>query len=177
MTTDVTYEQINGTLGSLLRLWAAIERQAQHEIRRDGSRIAKSVHGIAATLNAWETFVLEAADPGSLRAALAQQLRAQFQPHLAIRNGLCHGLIGTQAGRGEQKATLTWELNGVRNSVTWDELQANFRWLSKIPRAISMLSQPTDAGLGSRFQGTAEDLQWWMDEFGIDASRAAQGKC
>ena len=76
MKADVTYEQINGTLGSLLRLWAAIERQAQHEILRDGSGIAKSVHGIAAILNAWETFVLETADPGSLRAALAEQLRA-----------------------------------------------------------------------------------------------------
>ena len=28
MKSDVTYEQINGTIGSLLRLWAAIERQA-----------------------------------------------------------------------------------------------------------------------------------------------------
>jgi hypothetical protein len=168
MTTEVTYADINGTLGSLLRLWAAIERQARHEVRHGQTRrAARSPHGIAATLNAWETFVLETTEVGSLRAALSQTLRAQLQPHLAMRNGLCHGLIGTTAGRGGPGASLTWELNDERHSVTWEELQHNFKWLSKVPHAMSILSQPIDAGLGSRLKGSAENLQWWLDEFDL----------
>ena len=150
MVKDVSFEQIRGSLGSLLLLWSAIEQAARDEVARahDG-QLPKSAHGIAAALNAWEAAVVGGKDPSKLRMLLASTLRAQLQDPLDVRNGVCHGLVGLSATHGDRAASLTWELNSERRSITWDELQVTFSWLSKIPRAIVMISNSPPMTTGS----------------------------
>lgn len=88
MTNDVTYEQISASLGSLLLLWAAIERSARNEVARIyGGCLPKSAYGIAAVLNAWEAAVIATRPEAPLRALLASTLRTELQEPLSIRNG------------------------------------------------------------------------------------------
>ena len=172
MMDEVTYAQINGTLGSLLRLWSVIERQARAAVQsRDGS--AKSCHGIAATLDLWQKVIVEDDDPGSLRPVLTRVLRTKLQPCLRTRNGLCHGLVAATAAQREQPASLTWDLNGTRNTMTWDELQSMFSWLSRVPRAMSMLERRPTLVLGCRLLINDENAQWWIREFDLDARMSA----
>jgi hypothetical protein len=171
MTTDVTYEQVSGSLGSILLLWAAIERQARKEVAGlQNGCLPKSAHGIAAVLNAWETAVVAAASIGSLHALLASTLRAQLQEPLSVRNGVCHGLNGVSSAYDGKPAALMWEIDGVKRSIAWDELQAAFSWLSKVPLAISMISNSPTEKLGSRIIDSAENREWWLAEYGIRLS-------
>lgn len=141
MTKDVTFEQISGSLGSLLLLWAKIERLARDEVAQiHGGCLPKSAYGIAAVLNAWEAAVVAARPEVPLRALLAATLRAQLQEPLNVRNGICHGLVGISSTHGGRPATLIWEINDVKRGITWEELQATFAWLSKVPFAISTIS-------------------------------------
>lgn len=91
MTADITYAKISGTLGSLLLLWAAIERAARHEVARlhDG-RVPKSAHGIAAVLNTWETAIIAAQPASPFRAVLAAKLRADLQGLTVPQAALFH---------------------------------------------------------------------------------------
>jgi hypothetical protein len=171
MTTDVTYEQVSGSLGSLLLLWAAIEQQARKEVAGlHNGCLPKSAHGIAAVLNAWETAVVAAASIGSLRALLASTLKAQLKEPLSVRNGICHGLNGISSAYDGKQAGLSWETDGVKRSIAWDELQATFSWLSKIPSAISMISNSPTEKLGSRLIDSTENREWWLAEYGIRLS-------
>lgn len=169
MVNDVSFEQIRGSLGSLLLLWSAIERAAREEVARahDG-QLPKSAHGIAAVLNAWEAAVVARQDASSLRILLASTLRAQLQDPLDIRNGVCHGLVGLSAAYGNRPATLTWELNDVKRGITWDELQAAFSWLSKVPFAIGIISNSHQEKSGGRMTDNHENREWWRAEYGLD---------
>lgn len=176
MTIDVTFEKASASLGSLLLLWAAIERAARDEVARlhDG-RLPKSAHGIAAVLNAWEAAVIAFRPEAQLRASLAAALRAELQEPLNIRSGLCHGLVGISAAQGGQAAKLMWELNDETRSITWDELQRTFSWLSKVPAAMSMISTSPAEHAGSRMTDNSENRKWWLKEFGIGLHEANLG--
>jgi len=169
MTTNVSFERISGSLGSLLLLWSAIERTARAEVARaHGGQLPKSAHGIAAVLNAWEAAVIGAQDAPPLCTLLASTLRAQLQDALEVRNGVCHGLVGFSAADLNRPATLTWELNGENRSITWDELQITFSWLSKVPHVIAMISNPQPEKQGSRMTDNDENREWWMAEYGLN---------
>lgn len=169
MTTNVSFEQICGSLGSLLLLWSEIERTAREEVARaHGGQLPKSAHGIAAVLNVWEAAVVGAQNAPTLRTLLASRLRARLQYALEVRNGVCHGLLGFSAAHLNTPATLTWELNGENRSITWDELQINFSWLSKVPNAIEMISDPKPEKLGSRMTDSTENREWWIAEYGLN---------
>lgn len=169
MVKDVSFEQISGSLGSLLLLWSTIEQSARAEVARaNDGQLPKSAHGIAAALSAWEAAVVNGKDPSQLRKVLASTLRAQLQDPLDVRNGVCHGLVGLSATHGDGAASLTWELNGKRRSVTWDELQVTFSWLSKIPHAIDMISNSPSMTLGSRMKDNHENREWWRAEYGLN---------
>lgn len=103
-----------------------------------------------------------------MRALLASRLRERLQYPLDVRNGVCHGMIGLAAGHGGRSATVTWELNGVIRSISRDELKATLRWLSKVPDAISTISNLPVEGLGSRMTDTAENRTWWLAEYGLE---------
>lgn len=168
MVQEVSIDQLKESLGSLLLLWSRVERAARDEVTRahDG-KFPKSAHGIAAVLNAWEASVAEGKPATSFRFLLASMLRAQLREPLEIRNGVCHGLIGLSASQCNQPATLTWELNDERRSVSWEELQSLFGWLSKVPFVISMISKLPSEELGSRMTDTQENREWWFTEYGL----------
>ncbi len=161
---NATYEQMAGSLGSLLLLWARIERAAQAEIVRGHGLLPKQAHGIAATLRTWQVIVSDTPPP-SLGALLAATLRDQLQHPLDVRNGLCHGLIGIEsAGVASGEGRLTWHLNGSERQIDWAELQESFRWLSKVPSAIGLISHRSFP----RAVDNAENREWWLAEFGIE---------
>ena len=169
MVKDVSFEQVSGSLGSLLLLWSAIEQAARDEVARaHGGQLPKSAHGIGAVLNAWEASVAGGKDPSQLRILLASTLRAQLQDPLQVRNGVCHGLVGLSATHGDRAASLTWELNSEKRSMTWDELQVTFSWLSRIPHAIGIISNSPSIKKGSRMTDSHENRKWWRAEYGLN---------
>lgn len=171
MTDDVSFEQVKASIGSLIILWSRIERAGREEITRANHGILpRSVHGIAATLSAWETSVLDRKNVEPLRALLASALRAQLKDPLDIRNGVCHGIVALSASYHDEPASLSWELNETKRSLIWSELQKMFSWLSKLPAAMNMISNMESGVLGNRISDNAENREWWMAEFGIALS-------
>lgn len=168
MANDATSAQISGSLGSLLLLWAAIEREARQEVAHVNDGILpRSAFGISAVLNAWEVAVVQQHPEQAFRALLASTLRSQLQEPLNIRNGLCHGLLGASAEHHGKPAALMWEINEVRRNITWEELQASFRWLSKVPDALSMICNSSAEGPRNRMTDNPENRKWWLTEYGV----------
>lgn len=163
----MTFDRLSGSLGSLLLIWARIERAAREEVVRTHGSLPKSAHGIAALLKCWEDTVIASLPPTSLCPPLASRLRAELQGPLAIRNGLCHGLIGILTAQGEEPAKLFWQINGKEHSISWQELQASFGWLSKIPRAFAIISNPSLKRIGSRGIDNFDNREWWLTEFAL----------
>lgn len=164
---DVTIDRLSGSLGSLLLLWARIERSARAEVTHPNGSLPKSAHGIAALLDNWKSKVVAGQPATSLCPSLATVLRAELQAPLDVRNGLCHGLIGISMADEEMPAKLRWELNGKERSISWEELQASFEWLSKVPRALSIISNLSLERVGSRAIDNTENREWWLTEFAL----------
>lgn len=168
MTSDVTYEKMSASLGSLLLLWAAIERTARDESAQlHGGCLPKSAHGIAAVLKTWEAAIIALRPEATLHARLAAKLCFELRAPLNIRNGLCHGLVGISSAYGGKEAELTWNTKDATCGITWDELQGMFRWLSKVPSAISMITNSNAGRSGSRLVDSPENRQWWLHEYGL----------
>ncbi|WP_150125673.1 hypothetical protein [Sphingobium sp. RAC03] len=165
-----TYERISGALGSLLLVWASVEKAVRHEVVRAHGLLPPKARGIAAALQTWESAVIESQPANSLGPPLAKTLRRQLQKPLDVRNGLCHGLVGISAATEHMQATLRWEINDVRHAISWDDLQEQLGWLSKLPRAVSIISNPSFERAGSRATNTAENRAWWRSEFSFDVS-------
>ena len=165
---DVTYERLAGSLGSLLLVWAAVEKSVRYEVVRFHGSLPKGAHGIAAVLRTWESMVIDTQPATSLGPLLASTLRGQLQSPLDIRNGLCHGLEGISAPTDQMPAALHWEINDEMHSICWDDLQEQFAWLSRLPRAVSLISNPSLERLGSRGANTAENWEWWRSEFSLN---------
>lgn len=151
----------------MLLIWARIEHAAREEVIRIHGSLPKSAHGIAALLKCWENTVIERLPSTSLCPPLATKLRADLQGPLDIRNGLCHGLIGIQTAQGEEPAKLFWQINGNEHSISWQEMQASFGWLAKIPRAFSIISNPSLERIGSRGIDSCDNREWWLTEFAL----------
>jgi hypothetical protein len=165
---DITYDRISGSLGSLLLVWAAVEKSVRDEVTRFHGFLPARAHGIAAVLRTWESAVIEAQPATSLGSQLATTLRRQMQGPLDIRNGLCHGLVGISAANEMRPAALCWEINGEKHSICWEDLQDQLGWLSRLPRAVSLISNPSLGRAGSRAKNTPENREWWRSEFSLD---------
>ncbi len=166
-TLEVNYDRISASLGSLLLVWSKLEKSFRDEVIRFHGSLPPRAHGIAAVVRTWETAVIAAQPASSLCPSLATIVRCQLQGPLDMRNGLCHGLVGISAENGEEPAQLHWELNGEKHSITWEDLQKCFRWLSGLRRAISIISNPTLDRPGSRGTNTPENREWWRSEFDL----------
>jgi hypothetical protein len=164
----MTYERLSGSLGSLLLVWAAVEKSVRCEVIRVHGFLPARAHGIAAVLRTWESVVIESQPATSLGPLLATTLRGQLQRPLDIRNGLCHGLTGISVATEQMPAELRWEINDEKHSICWDDLQQHLGWLSRLPRAVSIISNPSIEHLGSRTTNTAENREWWRSEFSLD---------
>ena len=167
----MTFELMTGIIGSLLLLRASIERTARGELAgMDGGTLPKSTHGAAAVLIAWEAKVTESGPARPFRVSHASRLRAQLQQPFDIRTGVCHGLAGASVADPGKPGTSTWEMNGHQQSITRDELQGVFRWLSKVPYAISMISRAAAELEPVRAASLLPGRTWWAAEYGIDLS-------
>lgn len=164
---DVTFNQMSGAIGSLILLWSRIERSARDDVVRLLGCLPAKAHGIKAVIGTWESAVVEAQPPATLCSLLAATLRLQLQGQLDIRNGICHGLIGIMGSVGDAPASLSWELNGSKHSISWEELQSSLGWLSKIPFAFSMISDPALDRLDCRVVDTIENREWWRADWGL----------
>ena len=165
---DVTYGMISGSLGSLLLVWAQVEKSVREEVVRRHGFLPPRARGIAAAVQTWEIGVLEAQPATSLGPRLATTLRRQLKGPLDVRNGLCHGLVGISTANGQIPAALHWEINDEKHSICWEELQEQFGWLSRITRAVGIISNPSLDRVGTRATDTAENREWWRSEFSLD---------
>lgn len=165
---DVTFNQMTGAIGSLIRLWSRIERSARDDVARLLGDPPAGAHGIKAAIRTWESAVVKAQPTDTLCALLAATLRSQLQEQLDIRNGICHGLIGIMGSVGYATAELSWELNGLKRSISWEELQSSLQWLSTIRLVFSAISNPALDRLDCRVIDTIENREWWRAEFGLD---------
>lgn len=164
MISDVSFDRISASLGSFLLVWASVERSVHSEVVRVRG---VAPHGMGAILARWEETVLERQPATSLCPLLASSLREQLQAPLHMRNGICHGLEGISAPNGDKPAMLRWDFSGQKHSVSWEELQATLSWLSRLPRAFSIISNPSLERLGNRGIDTAENREWWRSEFDL----------
>lgn len=164
MISDVNFERISASLGSFLLVWASVERSVRKQVIRVRGA---APHGVGAILARWEEAVIELQPATSLCPLLASSLCGQLQVPLQMRNGICHGLKGISAANGDEPAMLHWELNGQKHAVTWEDLQATLRWLSGLPRAFSVISNPLLEQPGSRGIDNVENREWWRTEFGL----------
>lgn len=173
MDDSVTYDQMKGAIGSLLLLWASVERTARETVSQArGGTMPRSAQSISGLLNTWEVTIANDRSFRPFHAMLASRIRAQLQGPLSIRNGLCHGLVGVSAAYGGEPAKLYWEVRGKQSSITWDEIQPILSWLARLPRAMTMLSSASASAAGQpvRTEQELPDPQWWIKEFGIDLS-------
>lgn len=165
---DISYERISGALRSLLLVWASLEKAVRHEVVRAHGHLPPRAHGIAAAFRTWESSVAQSQPANSLGPLLAAALRSQLQMPLDVRNGLCHGLVGISAANENMQATLRWEMNDERHAISWDDLQEQLKWLSRLPQAVSVISRPSLERPGNRATNTAENRAWWRSEFSLD---------
>jgi hypothetical protein len=112
--------------------------------------------------------VIHSQPANSLGPLLATALRSQLQMPLDVRNGLCHGLVGISAANENMQAMLRWEMNDEKHAISWDDLQKQLRWLSRLPHAVSVISNPSLERPGNRAISTAENRAWWRSEFSLD---------
>lgn len=164
----MTFDKLSSSLGSLLLIWARIERSAREEVYRSHGHIPKSAHGIAALIMTWQQTVSVKQPPTSLCPSLAAQLASQLKEPLDIRNGLCHGLIGIRTAHQDAPAKLSWEMNGSERSISWEELQDQLSWLSKAERALRTISDQSIERIGQRAVDNAENREWWRAEFDLE---------
>lgn len=169
MNEDITFEQMKSAIGSLLMLWARIERTIRTQLSNaNGGKLPKSAHGIAAALNTWEAAMQNDSAIRPLQAQLASSIRAELQRPLDIRNGICHGLVGISSSDTDSPATITWRVGETYASITWDELQRVFDLLGKISRAISIISDAAAEKDHAKSASKLPDRDWWIAEFSID---------
>lgn len=164
--SEATLEQMKTSLGSLLYVWAKIERAARHEIACVNGAPPKRAHGIRATLETWKDTLPHSAT--SLNPSLAAALFERLRREIEVRNGLCHGLAGISAADGIAPARYIWETDGDEFSTTYGELHAALEWLVQVPRAIAMLSRAPSDRLSDRSADYPHNRDWWRAEFGLE---------
>lgn len=167
MSEVIGYERIKGTVASLLFLFAEIEGEARRILSRAELTERKAkMHGAGAVLNAWKDLLQTDGTSRAYEASLALRLWEQMQGPLDVRNGICHGLIGASAERNGSAATLCWRVDGDVRSMTYDELQGMFAWLSKVPHAIGMISHAVGVDDPSKLRPLPTP-DFWESEFGL----------
>jgi hypothetical protein len=157
----VTLVQMKGAIGSLLFLWSDIERSLRAATQTElFASNRKSVHLISQALDVWSERVLQAGVDRPLQTELCQQLVRHLREALAIRNLVCHGLIGysAEAPHRSQEAHLLVERDGSTRVLTWGELQAMFEWMS---RSRWLIDELTWAAMEKDGAASEDGLRGW----------------
>jgi hypothetical protein len=167
VTETVSYERIKGTVASLLFLFAEIEGEARRILSRaEQTKRQGRTFGAGVVLRDWKNLLESQRTSRPYEAMLASRLWEQIQVPLKVRNGVCHGLVGASGERDGTPATLQWRDDDGIRTMTYDELQQMFAWLSKVPLAMSMISQAQSAKDPSKLR-PLPDEDFWANEFGI----------
>jgi len=160
----VTFDQIKGTVGSLLLLWSRVEKALTASIRTlHAGEVPKTAHGIGKSLNVWSTRVMRGHGGRQLQKQICKQLVKHLKEALEIRNFVAHGLIGIAASfdrPGEADAHLTAELNGEHRVFTRQELEEMFAWMSRAPELIACLA---DAAMDHEPESADRSLIPWKN--------------
>lgn len=160
----ITLDQMRGAVGSLLFLWSDIERSLQAVIQTElFARDGPPVHQLSRALSLWSQRVMAASQGRPRQAQLCRRLTRLLSEALAVRNLVCHGLVGyyAQVSHGSQEAHLLVELDTDRRVLTWSELQGMFRWMSRSRWLIEAL---TGAAMERDAARSEDRLRGW-DEF------------
>ncbi len=135
----VTYEQIRGTIGSMVWLWAEIERALKRAIVSLGH---EPRHGISRNLRLWSGLVGSDAPERASQVALRDRVVWHLAESLRLRNALCHGISGISAQRQDAPAFLTVQSDDrPPERLEWDRLQAMFAWMSRCDEIIVSLTE------------------------------------
>jgi hypothetical protein len=62
---------------------------------------------------------------------------------------------------------LSWRVDGGIASMTYEELQTMFAWLSKVPQAMAMISHAVGGTDPSKLSSFPK-RDFWENEFGIE---------
>lgn len=140
MAERITYQQISGAIGSMVWLWAEIERALKTSILTMGGEVS---FGISSNLRVWSG-VIRSTDPDrALQNEIVERVAAHLAESLRVRNAICHGLTGISAQRGDMAACLRVQMgDGPEEELGWDRLQALFDWMS---RCEGVIANPTRA--------------------------------
>lgn len=152
----ISYSQISGTIGSMIWLWAEIERALAKAIEGTGGKVPM---GIASKIEFWAASVRTDDPDRTLQNDICNRFVAHLARSLRLRNAICHGLTGITAQRGTEPAFLTVQLHGSEaERLEWQMLQEMFAWMSRSDGTIADLTRAareTDAGKSEA------DLQGW----------------
>ncbi len=157
----VTFDQMKGTIGSLVYLWSGIEETLIDSIEMlHAGKKPKSAHGIYRSLDVWSQAANQVDTSRTLQADLCDRLVKTLKEALVIRNLVCHGLIGisAQLNIDATEAHLKVQLGDDARLLTWRQLDEMFSWMSRSGLLISAL---TDAAMKKDAQRANARLRGW----------------
>lgn len=134
-TETVTFEQIKGTIGTMVWLWSDIERELRRSLHNlNKGKASKKAHGISRSLNIWSEHILSSAHASNELKKLTYRITEYLEEALVVRNLMCHGLLAAYAKfhSCERDAYLHVELGDNHRDLTWTELQNMISWMSRV---------------------------------------------
>lgn len=159
----ITFDQMKGTIGSLLYLWSGIEKSLNVAIENlHGENVPRSVHGISRSIDVWSLAIKQTDQTSTLRADLCDRLVKMLKEALVIRNLVCHGLIGISARLhiDDPEAHLKVQLGDDMRLLTWHQLDEMFSWMSS---TRSLIRDLTEAATQNDAQRANDRLLSWVN--------------
>lgn len=159
----ITFDQMKGTIGSLLYLWSGIEKSLNVAIENlHGENVPRSVHGIRRSIDVWSLAIKQTDQTSTLRADLCDRLVKMLKEALVIRNLVCHGLIGISARLhiDDPEAHLKVQLGDDMRLLTWHQLDEMFSWMSS---TRSLIRDLTEAATQNDAQRANDRLLSWVN--------------
>jgi hypothetical protein len=159
----ITFDQIKGTIGSLVFLWSGIEQSLTDSIELlHAGKKPKSAHGISRSLDVWSQAVTQRNNSRTLQANLCERLVSILEEALVIRNLVCHGLIGISAQLhfDAPEAHLKVQLGEDKRLLTWNQLDEMFKWMS---RSRWLIRDLTSAAMENDDQRADAKLLGWKN--------------
>lgn len=157
----ITFDQMKGTIGSLVFLWSGIEQSLNEAIENlHTEKKPKSVHGISRSIDVWSLAVKQTDNTSTLRTDLCDRLVRMLKEALVIRNLVCHGLTGISARPhiDYPEAHLKVELGEDTRLLTWHQLDEMFSWMS---RSRWLIRDLTEAAMENDAQRANNRLLGW----------------
>ena len=157
----ITFDQMKGTIGSLVFLWSGIEQSLAEAIENlHADRKPKSVHRISRSIDVWSQAVKQTDNINTLQVDLCDRLVKLLKEALLIRNLVCHGLTGISAQLhiDAPEAHLKVQLGEDTRLLTWSQLDEMFSWMS---RSGWLIRDLTEAAMENDAQRANDRLLSW----------------